>query len=76
MLKLRRATAEETMRALRRLGFEQVRQRGSHIVLRKQATEGDQICVVPMHRQPLAIGTLRSILRQAGITPEEFMTNL
>lgn len=35
MPKLRRATASETIRALERLGFTQVRQRGSHIVLQR-----------------------------------------
>lgn len=72
MPKLRRATAEETIRALERLGFERVRQRGSHVVLKKQTQTGEVGCVVPIHGQ-LAIGTLRSILRQAGVTPEEFM---
>ena len=76
MPKLRQVTAEELIRLLERLGFEQVRQRGSHVVLRKQSAEEAHICVVPMHRRPLAVGTLRSILRQADITPEEFMTNL
>ena len=32
-------------------------------------------CVVPLHRE-LAIGTLRGILRQAKVTPDEFMENL
>jgi len=47
-------------------------QRGSHIILTKQTVEGKVGCVVPLHRQ-LAIGTLRGILRQAGISPDEFM---
>jgi predicted RNA binding protein YcfA (HicA-like mRNA interferase family) len=69
---LRRATGEETIRALEQVGFVQVRQRGSHVVLKRQTDAGERICVVPVHRQPLAIGTLRSILRQADITPDEF----
>jgi predicted RNA binding protein YcfA (HicA-like mRNA interferase family) len=73
--KLRRATAEETIRALERLGFVQARQRGSHIVLKKQVG-GERVCVVPLHSRQLAIGTLRSILRQADVTPDEFMANL
>ena len=53
-----------------------MRQRGSHVVLKKQLPSGRAIgCVVPLY-QELAIGTLRSILRQAEITPEEFMMNL
>ncbi len=75
MPKLQRVSGAETIRALERLGFEQVRQRGSHVVLRKRTPEGDVGCSVPLHRE-LAIGTLRGILQQAGVTPEEFMENL
>jgi len=75
MPKLRRVSGREAIRALERLGFEQVRQRGSHVVLKKQMPEGAIGCVVPLHRE-LAIGTLRGILRQARVTPDEFMERL
>ena len=75
MPRLRRVSGREAVRALERLGFEQVRQRGSHIVLKKQTQEGAVGCVVPMHRE-LAVGTLRGILKQARVTPDEFMENL
>ena len=75
MPKLPRVSGQETIRALERLGFVQIRQRGSHIVLKKQTPEGAIGCVVPLHRQ-LAIGTLRGILRQADVTPDEFMESL
>jgi predicted RNA binding protein YcfA (HicA-like mRNA interferase family) len=75
MPKLYRVSGWEAIRALERLGFGQVRQRGSHVVLKKQTPEGAVGCVVPLHRE-LAIGTLRSILRQAGVTREEFIENL
>ena len=75
MPRLRRVSGQEATRALERLGFVQVRQRGSHIVLKRQTPEGEVGCVVPLHRE-LAIGTLRGILRQARVTPEEFMENL
>ncbi len=75
MPKLRRVSGQDTIRALERLGFAQVRQRGSHVVLKKQTPEGDIGCAVPLHRE-LAIGTLRGILRQARVTPDEFMANL
>jgi len=75
MPKLRRVSGKEAIRALERLGFERVRQRGSHVVLKKQTSEGAVGCVVPLHRE-LAVGTLRGILRQARITPEEFMESL
>ena len=36
---------------------------------------GSDVCVVPMHRE-VDQGTLRGVLRQAGVTPEEFVKNL
>ena len=75
MPKLRRVSGQEAIRALERLGFVQVRQRGSHVVLKRQTPEGEVGCVIPLHRE-LATGTLRGILRQARVTPEEFMENL
>ena len=75
MVKLHRVSGEETIRALERLGFSRIRQRGSHVVLKKCMGEGDIGCVVPLHRE-LAIGTLRGILRQAGVTPKEFLEAL
>jgi predicted RNA binding protein YcfA (HicA-like mRNA interferase family) len=75
MPKLRRVSGREAIHVLERLGFEQVRQRGSHVVLKKQTPGGAVGCVVPLHRE-LAIGTLRGILRQAKVTPEEFMEKL
>lgn len=75
MPKLRRISGEDAIRALERLGFVPVRQRGSHVVLKKQTPEGAVGCVVPLHRE-LAIGTLRGILRQARVTPEEFLAQL
>jgi len=41
-----------------------VRQRGSHVVLKRQTLDGEVGCVVPLHRQ-LAPGTLRGILKHA-----------
>jgi predicted RNA binding protein YcfA (HicA-like mRNA interferase family) len=61
----------EAVRALRRLGFEVVRQEGSHIRMSK----GNVHVTVPNHRQ-LVPKTLQSILRQAEITLEEFMEHL
>ncbi len=81
MPKLPRIDAAQTIRALERLGFVQVRQRGSHVILKKQVQtdEGEMIeigCVVPLHRKTLAVGTLKSILNQAGVSIEEFLSNL
>ena len=61
----------DTVRALERLGFIVLRQRGSHIVLRR-ASQG---CVVPNHRE-LKVGTLSGVLKQAGVSAEEFVNAL
>ncbi len=61
----------EIVRTLERLGFVVARQRGSHIVLRRGASG----CVVPNHREVKA-GTLAGILKQAGLTAEEFIHKL
>ena len=68
MPKLPRISGEQAIGVLERLSFRRVRQRGSHVVLRR----GDVGWVIPLHKE-LAIGTLRSALRQAGVTPEEFI---
>jgi len=75
MPSLRGVSGEETIRALERLGFIRVRQRGSHIVLKRQHADGTTGCVVPLHRE-LAEGTLRGILRQAQVSIEEFLAQL
>jgi predicted RNA binding protein YcfA (HicA-like mRNA interferase family) len=75
MPELRQVSGDEAIRALERLGFVRVRQRGSHVVLRKRMPAGAIGCTVPLHRR-LAIGTLRGILRQAQVTPDEFTDEL
>ncbi|HHS97774.1 MAG TPA: addiction module toxin, HicA family [Chloroflexi bacterium] len=75
MPRLPRVSGEEAIHALERLGFRRVRQRGSHVVLKKKTPEGVVGCVVPLHRE-LAIGTLRGILRQAGVSADEFIAHL
>jgi predicted RNA binding protein YcfA (HicA-like mRNA interferase family) len=71
MPKLPVVSGAEVVRALERLGFMVVRQRGSHIVMRR----GSIGCVVPNHRA-LKIGTLVGLLKQAGISPDEFIDAL
>jgi len=73
--KLRKVSGEEAIRALERLGFEQVRQRGSHVIMKKDTPTGKIGCSVPLHRE-LKIGTLRGILKQAKVEPEDFIAKL
>jgi len=75
MPELRKVSGKETIKALERLGFKIVRQRGSHVVLKRKIESGEIGCVVPLH-QELKIGTLRGILKLAKVTPEEFLANL
>jgi predicted RNA binding protein YcfA (HicA-like mRNA interferase family) len=75
MPKMPRISSREAIRALERLGFEQVRQTGSHVVMKKETKEGEIGCVVPVHRE-LKVGTLSGILNQAQVTVEEFIERL
>jgi predicted RNA binding protein YcfA (HicA-like mRNA interferase family) len=56
MPKLPRVSGVEAIRALTRLGFERIRQRGSHVILRRTRADEVKGCVVPMHPE-LAAGT-------------------
>ncbi len=60
-----------TIKTLEKMGFKKVRQKGSHVVLRKD----NKGCVIPLHKE-LAIGTLKGILRQAGVSVEDFLKQL
>ena len=61
----------EVKRKLEAAGFAEVSQRGSHVKFAKTIEQGLRTAVVPRHRE-VAAGTLRSILRQAGLSEEEF----
>ena len=67
MPKLPRVSGAEVIRALRRLGFKQVRKSGSHVVMRRESKG----CVVPLHAE-IKVGTLAGVLRQADVSSEEF----
>ena len=67
---LPRISGQECIKALAKAGFVMVRQHGSHIVVRR-ADPFAQI-VVPDYKE-LDRGTLRAIIRQAGLTVEEFV---
>lgn len=61
----------EVKRKLEAAGFEKVSQKGSHVKFAKVTDEGTRTTVVP-HKREITIGTINSILRQAGISIEEF----
>jgi predicted RNA binding protein YcfA (HicA-like mRNA interferase family) len=67
-------SADDIIRVLVKLGSEKVSQKGSHV---KYKRYGDitKIVIVPMHNE-IAIGTLKSILEQAGIVIDDFNKKL
>ncbi len=75
MPRLPRISSRKAIRTLERLGFHQVRKKGSHVVMKKVTEFAEIGCVVPIH-QELKVGTLRGILKLAQVTPEEFIENL
>ena len=75
MTRLPRVSGEQAIRALERLGFMAVRQRGSHVILRKEIDTGAVGCAVPLHKE-LALGTLRGLLKQAGVPHRDFLKSL
>jgi len=69
--KLPRVDCQQLIRALKRAGFEEQRQRGSHLHLRR-AADGRRV-TVPVHKGRIVpIGTLRAILRDADISVDQF----
>jgi predicted RNA binding protein YcfA (HicA-like mRNA interferase family) len=49
-----------------------VSQKGSHIKMKKKTSEETRIVIIPDYNE-IPVGTLQSIIRQAGLTPEEFI---
>jgi predicted RNA binding protein YcfA (HicA-like mRNA interferase family) len=67
---LPRISGREVVKALTKIGYEQDRQRGSHIILRQTASPHRRV-TVPDHKE-IAKGTLRAIIRGIGLTVDEF----
>lgn len=68
MSKLPLLSWREVVKALSNVGFEVVRQRGSHLILLK----GERIVPIPKHEQ-IKKGLLLAIIEEAGLTKEEFL---
>ncbi len=71
-MKLPVLSGKEALKALERAGFVVVRQRGSHVRIKKVTSEKVIKITIPLH-ETLDRGTLKSILRHAGLTVEEFI---
>ncbi len=71
MSRLPRVTAKEIIRVFERLGFRKHHQVGSHAIFK--SADGSRRVVVAIHpRQIIPPKTLKSILKDAGLTPTEF----
>jgi predicted RNA binding protein YcfA (HicA-like mRNA interferase family) len=71
MPKLPHVSGAEIQRDIERLGFQKTRQSGSHVPMKRESKG----CVVPMHGE-VKIGMLAGLIRQADVTPEDFMVAL
>ena len=70
-MKLPVISGTEAVKALLKIGYEFDQQHGSHIILR-HAKPPHRRLSVPNHKE-LAKGTLRALIREAGLTVEEFI---
>jgi predicted RNA binding protein YcfA (HicA-like mRNA interferase family) len=69
MSRLPVCSGQDAIRAFQKLGYQVDHQTGSHIILRHPQMRR---LTVPNHRE-LAKGTLRALIREAGLTKEEFV---
>ena len=72
MSKLRKISGKDCLKILcNKFGFVPIRQKASHVILKKE-TEFEKIGVVVPNHKELKIGTLKGILEQARIKEEDF----
>lgn len=74
MSKLPAISGRDAVRAFEKLGYMLDHQSGSHVILRQNEAPHRRLSV-PDHRA-LAKGTLRALIRQAGLTVEQFVSLL
>jgi predicted RNA binding protein YcfA (HicA-like mRNA interferase family) len=71
--KLTGLKGRQIVKALQRGGFEIIRVSGSHYVLRRPGVPGSKV-IVPIHgARDIPPGTIHSIVKQAGLTVDEFI---
>ena len=64
-------SGKDVCRILSKHGFENIRQRGSHVIMQKKIANSTITVPVPDHKE-IKRGTLQSIIRQSGISKQEF----
>ena len=72
MAKIPLLSSHKIIKALNKVGFEQVSQKGSHIKLKRKDDDKTRIVIVPNFNE-IPIGTLRSIIRQSGLDMDDFL---
>lgn len=64
----------EVLRALERAGFVELRRKGSHRMLRHP--ESGRFTIIALHNRDMSRAMLAAVLKQAGLTTEEFLALL
>ena len=73
MSKLPQVSGKETIKALRKIGFSIVQQRGSHVKLSRMLNKQRQVVIIPLHKR-LKKGTLRNgILKPINLSVDDFV---
>ena len=72
MTKLPVLSAREVVKGLTNQEFQVVSQKGSHIKMKKKNSKETRVVIIPDYDE-IPVGTLKSIIRQSGLTPEEFI---
>jgi predicted RNA binding protein YcfA (HicA-like mRNA interferase family) len=72
LIKLPVISGKDLAKALKKAGFVPVRQKGSHLRLKKTTSEETINLTIPLH-DVVSKGTLRGIIKDAGLTVEEFV---
>jgi len=72
--KLPAVRPQEVVRALEQAGWKVHRRRGSHVSMYREGVA--YVITVPLHRRDMPKGTLRGIIKDAGLTVEEFLNLL
>jgi predicted RNA binding protein YcfA (HicA-like mRNA interferase family) len=70
MTRLGNISGKDTVKAFQKAGWQPIGQVGSHLVMIKPGVRVN--LSIPQHRE-LSVGTLRSLIRNAGMTVEEFL---
>jgi len=68
-MKLRPIPVKRAIALLKKLGYKEVRQRGSHLVMQN---DKGRIIVVPVHAKEIGVGLLRAMIRELGLSRETY----